>query len=213
MSVLPRSMIEKAMSAGFVVIAPYREDQQKTSSYAVTLGQYYFLTREDGTWNGPLQSDPQSAVISIPPGHIALCHTHEFIGARSPYSALFTSFTADSGAIWLDTDDIRRLPIRIHNPHRQLNMILKVGVGIGAVSFFRNRQKVYENPSIEKTQQLNQQIANWNPVRNLLPDSFELSSHHHEVVDDHQYVPYDDLWMGGQQQHQEEGNIDPRPVP
>ena len=105
---LSRDAILKHKQNGAIVIEPFDERKLKTTSYDVSLGEWYWresrpegrstvhnLYDEESTkkvWSGPFRAEPagdkfknissNAKIIVLKPGETILSHTEEFIGGR-----------------------------------------------------------------------------------------------------------------------------------
>lgn len=109
-SVLSDKNILEAMEDGSIIIEPFDLDHLSTSSYDVTLGEYYFReNKNDSIFFNPYSKkditkvwgefkkaisceehnlffeniDPKTKIILLEPGETILAHTNEFIGGKN----------------------------------------------------------------------------------------------------------------------------------
>jgi dCTP deaminase len=114
------------------------------------------------------------AVIVIPPGHVILAHTLEFIGgkhnittmlkAKSTMGRSCISICKDAG--WGDPGYFNRWTLEIEN-HSLVPIVLKVGEKVGQMVFIRTGEVISSYPikgQYQKTEDLETLIQQWSPL-------------------------------------------------
>ncbi len=118
--------------------------------------------------------DVGDEVIIIPPGHVILAHTQEFIGgkhnittmlkAKSTMGRCCMSICKDAGMG--DSGYFNRWTLEIEN-HALVPLILRVGQSVGQIIFFRTGNvsaPYFSRGQYQKTDVLDELIKNWSPL-------------------------------------------------
>ena len=118
--------------------------------------------------------DVGDEVIIIPPGHVILAHTQEFIGGRHNITTMLkakstmgrccTSICKDAGMG--DSGYYNRWTLEIEN-HALVPLVLKVGQRVGQIVFFRTGHvsaPYSMNGQYQKTDVLEELIRDWSPL-------------------------------------------------
>lgn len=118
--------------------------------------------------------DVGDEVIVIPPGHVILAHTQEFIGgkhnittmlkAKSTMGRCCMSICKDAGMG--DSGYFNRWTLEIEN-HALVPLVLRVGQSVGQIIFFRTGNvsaPYFSRGQYQKTDVLEELIKNWSPL-------------------------------------------------
>lgn len=177
-SVLSRDGILREIQSGRVVIKPFCVDNLSSSSYDVTLGQYYYRESKPGlnssdvfdiysesdvnrVW-GPLHkaaavADAAEQVIWLEPGETILCHTNEFIGGTTDITTMMKARSSMGRCFievckcagWGDVGYVNRWTMEVTNNSRYYKIPLVVGRRIAQIVFFRTSDAVPAESSYE----------------------------------------------------------------
>jgi len=214
-AILSNKEILSRYNAGEVIVYPFVEENVKTSSVDVTLGEYYYRPNKDhgikyyNPWSedhvskvyGDFQKaelasklfgddlpdgvEPNDKIIVAYPGEILLCHTEEFIGAKSEYT---TMMSARSGigrndivvcncAGWGDVGYFNRWTMEIKTAGfgGELPVVLTVGRRIAQITFLATGPIIKSPYSADGKYQQSEELeilrASWRPEM-MLPRLF-----------------------------------------
>jgi deoxycytidine triphosphate deaminase len=195
MSVLTSEDISAANSTGNILISDFKDQNLYRSSYDLTLGEFYFRqTKFQGLignsvdarsmWSQPMQlqkltGDKQGLVMR--PGETILCHSHEFVGVKAPYTyvqlphedLMILGLQASAGINGDMEGPVRRLRVMLTNTSQNTVALVK-GTPIATLVFRKNETALSlssSSTSISLSYYLEESKRTWKPEMLLLQKS------------------------------------------
>lgn len=185
-SLLSDQKIKEEYKKGNIVITPFNAQQLKTSSYDVTLGNWYFRQQKqkpgfvhnpwdrqsvENLWGKP---EHEKEKILLSPGELILGHTNEFIGGRNGITTMMKArssmgrngISVCKCAGWGDVGYTNRWTMEIQNG-LTFPIILLIGQPIAQITFFRVGKILGSNYAktgkYQNTTNQTQLEKNWSP--------------------------------------------------
>lgn len=210
MSILTDIEIKQGLDDESIVITPFDEANLGTTSYDVTLGEFYWtMTKDTMTQPVIVDSNIPYGIWSklhkgshiIGPGETILAHTEEFIGCRrgsvpelrcrSTLMRLGVSIATSAG--WGDVGYFNRWCFTMTN-HSTRIIVIPVGKKVGQMIWHScgKTSKTYdEQGNYQKSACLSDIIENWHAEKDMLPKGHYMSGMEKKV--DENGVEYKDV--------------------